>query len=75
MPRTTIDQVGNKYRRFNDWLRGEMRVKRVTQDKLAEYLGCDRRTISRRLTGHIEWSFRDVLEVAEYFEADMSKIL
>ena len=67
MPRTNVNRVATKYRRFNDWLRGELRERRMTQKMLAEYLGIEQSTLSMRMTGEIEWLFRDVLEVLDYF--------
>jgi transcriptional regulator with XRE-family HTH domain len=67
MPRTNVNRVATKYRRFNDWLRGELKDRRMTQKQLAEYLGIEQPTLSGRMNGTIEWPFRDVLEVLDYF--------
>lgn len=75
MPRTTIDKVGTSYRRFNDWLRGELRRRHIKQDTLAEYLNISRPTLTLRLNGTIQWMFWDVLKVMEYLDADFSEIL
>ena len=73
--RATCDIVGTKYRRFNDFVRGELRRKKIQQSTLGEYLGVTQGVISQRLNGEIEWSFRDVLKTMEYFETKFEDIL
>ena len=75
MPRVNVNYAESKYRRFNDWLRGEMKRRKINQDDLATYLNCDRRTLGCRLNGSIKWSFYDVLEVVHYFDTDFDEIL
>lgn len=75
MPRTNVDRVATKYRRFNDWIRGELREQHKTQTMLAEYLGIEQSTLSKRMNGDIEWMFRDVLKVLEYFNASFDVLL
>lgn len=74
MPRTNVNRVKTKYRRFNDWLRGEMKHKRVRQTELAEYLNIEQSTLSMRMNGEIQWPFMDVLEVMEYFNASFEEV-
>lgn len=75
MPRTNVDRVATDYRRFNDFIRGELRRKKLNHDALADYLGVSRSTISNRLNGNIEWSLRDAFRAAEFLEADLKEIL
>ena len=75
MPRTNVDRVATKYRRFNDWIRGELREQHKTQRELAEYLNIEQSTLSMRMSGDIEWMFRDVLKVLEYFNASFDVLL
>lgn len=74
MPRTNVNRVKTKYRRFNDWLRGELREQHKTQTMLAEYLGIEQPTLSKRMNGEIQWPFMDVLEVLEYFNASFEEV-
>jgi transcriptional regulator with XRE-family HTH domain len=74
MPRTNVNRVKTKYRRFNDWLRGEMKRRKVRQAELAEYLNIEQATLSKRMNGEIEWLFVDVLEVLEYFNASFEEV-
>lgn len=74
MPRTNVNRVKTQYRRFNDWLRGEMSERKVNQTKLAEYLHIEQPTLSKRMNGEIQWPFMDVLEVLEYFNASFEEV-
>lgn len=74
MPKTNVDRVATKYRRFNDWLRGELKEQRKTQTELADYLNIEQPTLSQRMNGVIEWPFRDVLKVLEYFNASFEEV-
>lgn len=75
MPRTNVNRVKTKYRRFNDWLRGEMKSRKVRQAELAEYLNISQATLSKRMNGEIGWLFEDVLEVLDYFNASFEEVL
>ena len=75
MARRTIDTVGSSYRRFNDWLRGELKVRGMTQKDLARMLGTDPSTISFRFSQQREWTFREVLKVCDLFDCDLSEII
>lgn len=74
MPRTNVNRVKTKYRRFNDWLRGEMKSRKVRQAELAEYLNIEQATLSKRMNGEIQWLFEDVLEVMDYFNASFEEV-
>ena len=75
MPRTNVDKVATNYRRFNDFVRGELRRRKIRQDSLAEYLNVSRSTITNRLNGNIEWSLRDAFKTIEFLGADLTEIL
>ena len=74
MARTTCDVVGTKCRKFNDYVRGELRRKKLKQSDLADYLNCTTSNISHKINGTVEWSFRDVLNTLEFFEAQMEDV-
>lgn len=74
MARATCDTIGTKIRKFNDYVRGELRRRKLKQEDLAEYLGVSRSTLTNRLNGLIEWSLRDTLKVLEYFETTLDEI-
>lgn len=75
MPRTNVDKVATSYRRFNDFIRGELRRKNLRQEDLAEYLDVDKSTVSRKFTGVLGWSLRDALKATEFLDADIKEIL
>lgn len=75
MARTNLDKVGTQYRRFTGWLLGEMARKKVDQTTLATYLGVTRATFGHLIHGQSEWRFKQVLELVDYFEADLTEIL
>ena len=74
MARTTCDKVGTLYRRFNDWLRGELKARKMSQKDLAVMLGMDPGTVSRKMARVNEWSFKDVLEILDQFETTFDEI-
>ncbi len=73
--RPTSDTIGKQLRHFNDFVRGELRRRNETQEGLAAYLDVNRSTLSYRLNGKIEWSFRDVLKTCEYLDRQIEEIL
>lgn len=75
MVKHTLDTIGTKLRLFNDFTRGELRRRHITQDKLADYLSISRSTLTNRLNGVIEWSLRDALKVAEFFDVDLDEVI
>lgn len=75
MPRTNVDSISKLIRRFNDWVRGELRTKKVKQSDLAEYLNISQPIVSLRLRGLSEWPLRDALKVCEYFETSIEEII
>ena len=75
MPRTNVNQVATKYRRFNDWLRGERKARKIKQKEIAEYLNIPQSQYSKRENGEIEWGFKEILEVLELLETDIKDVL
>lgn len=75
MPRVTLDKTSTLYRRFNDWVRGELCRQKKNQTDLARYLGLDQCGISKRMTGQVAWGFKEVLNVIEYLGGDLAEIL
>lgn len=75
MPRTNVNQCQTKYRRFNDWVRGELKTRHDNQGNLAQYLNLSRSSLTLRLLGKVEWTFKEVLNTAEYFGVDIAEII
>ncbi len=74
MPRTLVDKTQYRYSRFNDFVRGELKRRHQNQDMLADYLNMSRPSLTYRLLGEVEWTFREVLNTLEYFGIDTSEI-
>lgn len=75
MPRVTLDKPSTSYRRFNDWLRGELRRQKKNQTDLANYLGLDQCGISKRMGGQVAWGFKEVLNAVEFLDGDLKEII
>ncbi len=75
MPRTNVDKPKTQYRQFNDFVRGELRRRHQSQDKLAQYLNMSRPSLTYRLLGEVEWTFLEVLNTLEFFGIEINEIL
>lgn len=71
MPRTTLDHVSTSYRRYKDWVRGELREQKKTQKELAEYLGISEVSMSQRMNGAVEWTLKDFLKTMEFLGQEL----
>ena len=70
MPNTNVDIVAVQYRKFNDFVRGELKRKGYTMQALADYLGLHYSSVSYKLAGKVEWTFREVLKTLEFLDAE-----
>ena len=59
------NSIDKKYRELNDYIRGEMRRKKISQEKAANWLNLSRASLSYRINGKIEWSLREILSLFE----------
>lgn len=75
MARATVDKVGTSYRRFNDWVRGELRRQKKNQTDLGNYVGIDQVGVSKRLCGQVGWGLREALNAIEFLDGDIRDIL
>lgn len=75
MPKTNVNIAERNNRRFNDWLRGEMVLKKLHHEDISSYLKIHRSTFTQKLNGHAEWTFKEVLEILDYFNATLEEIL
>ena len=75
MPKTNVDRVKRDYRRFNDFIRGELRRQNLSQNDLSDYLNVDKSTLSKKLNGGLGWSLMDALKAMEFLDADIKEIL
>lgn len=67
MKQNTIEK---KYRQLNDFIRGEMRRKKVNQEKMANWLNLSQGCISQKLSGKVEWMAREIISVFELLEIE-----
>lgn len=68
----TIDR---KLNNFNDFIRGELKRKKISQSDCAYRLGIPQSALSYRLSGHTEWTLREVFLMCEILEMDIGDIL
>lgn len=57
-----------KYKRITDYLRGELKRKKISQQKAADWLNISRASFSYRLSGKIEWSLKEIISLCELLE-------
>lgn len=67
MARSNLDTVGNDLKSIRVWISGTMKLRRVSQKELAEYLGVSQQTVSNIINGTTELKVRDLLKIEEYF--------
>lgn len=60
-----FNKVSKDYRQLNDYLRGEMRRKKLNQASLAYSLNLPQSGISERLSGKTDWTVWELLNVFE----------
>ena len=64
------DTVSIKYRRANDFIRGELRRKKISQSTVANWLNIPQPSVSARLRGDYEWTFREIISIYELLEIE-----
>ena len=62
------NNIDKKYRQLNDFIRGEMRRKKVNQETLANWLNLTQASISQKLSGKVEWMAREIISIFELLE-------
>lgn len=65
------NETTKKYNRINDFIRCEMRRKKISQESAARYLGLRQDGISRRLSGQTEWTFREIISLYDLLEVEL----
>lgn len=74
MARVMYDMPTRQYRRFNDFVRGELRRKKIKQENLAEYLKITRTALTLKLNGTNSWSLEQALNAIEFLDGDVAEI-
>ena len=67
-----FETVNRKYNQLNDFIRGEMKRQKISQDDMAYRLNLPRASISKRLNGVSEWTAREIINVYEFLGIEMS---
>ena len=62
------NSIDKKYRELNDFIRGELKRQKISQDKAAHWLNISRASFSYRMCGKIEWSLREILSLFELLD-------
>ena len=58
------------YKQLNDFIRGEMKRKKIKQEDVAYRLNLQQATISQKLNGKVEWTLREIIIVYEMLEIE-----
>ena len=53
------------YKQLNDFIRGEMKRKKIKQEDVAYRLNLQQASISQKLNGKVEWTLREIIIVYE----------
>lgn len=64
------NKTSKEYRKLNDFIRGAMRRKKVSQEELAYALNLTQPLISYRLSGKVDWTVWELLNVFEFLEVE-----
>lgn len=72
--RVSCDKTARKMRRFNDFVRGELRRKKLKHKDLAEYLNINTSAVTQKLSGDHSWTGEQMLDTIEFLEADAAEI-
>ena len=75
MVRANCDITGTQIKRFNDFIRGELKRRNLKMDALADYLGMTRSNLSYLLNGKVQWLFKNVLNVCQFFDKPIEEII
>ena len=67
MGRRTVEDTATKVRRFNDWIRGELKRQNKNQTELAYYIGTDQSGLSLRMNEKRTWTLKEYFNVLEFF--------
>lgn len=65
-----FESVNRKYNKLNDFIRGEMKRKKINQKTAANWLNIQQSCISSRLNGESEWTAREIISVFELLEIE-----
>lgn len=67
-----FNKVSRDYNQLNDYLRGELRRKKISQEALAYSLNISRVSVSSKLSGKKDWTVWELLNIFELLEISFS---
>lgn len=65
-----INKVSKQYKQLNMDIREEMRNQKISQENLAYSLNMTQAAISQKLSGKVEWSLWEILNVFDILGID-----
>ena len=65
-----INKVSKQYKQLNIDIREEMRNQKISQENLAYSLNMTQAAISQKLSGKVEWSLWEILNVFDILGID-----
>ena len=65
-----INKVSKQYKQLNMEIREEMRNQKISQENLAYSLNMTQAAISQKLSGKVEWSLWEILNVFDILGID-----
>lgn len=73
MPKVFIDENDKLCDRLAVWVYGQMRVRRITQQQMADELGITQQAFGKKLRRR-QFSYRDFLTIVAYFRPETSEL-
>ena len=66
--------VTQKKNRINDFIRGELKRRKLSQEELSFRLGLQQTGISKRLSGQTDWSLGELILLCEVLEIQLGDL-
>lgn len=67
-----FESANRKYNKMNDFIRGEMKRKKINQEAMAYRLNLSQQCVSYKLSGKVEWMAREIIIVFEMLGVDVN---
>ena len=60
-----FNKISQDYKQLNDFIRGEMKRQKISQENLAYSLNLTRVSVTRKLSGKADWTVWEIFNVFE----------
>lgn len=60
-----FNKISQDYKQLNDFIRGEMKRQKISQENLAYSLNLTRVSVTRKLSGKVDWTVWEIFNVFE----------